>query len=52
MQMAKLKHSNGIKGLVANFARPPAGGDTDQLKAAAAGVCDICRRKTPITLGA
>lgn len=27
--------------LVANFARPPAGGDTDQLKAAAAGLCDI-----------
>jgi iron(III) transport system substrate-binding protein len=29
------------KGLVANFAQPPSGGDTDQLKAAAAGVCDI-----------
>lgn len=29
------------KGLVANFAKKPAGGDTDQLKAAAAGVCDI-----------
>ncbi len=29
------------KGLVANFARPPAGGDTDQLLAVAAGVCDL-----------
>ena len=26
---------------VANFARPPAGGDTDQLKAVAAGQCDL-----------
>lgn len=29
------------KGLVANFARPPRGGDRDQIKAAAAGECDI-----------
>ncbi|MEE9327172.1 MAG: Fe(3+) ABC transporter substrate-binding protein [Cocleimonas sp.] len=29
------------KKLVANFAKKPAGGDTDQLKAAVAGVCDI-----------
>lgn len=35
-----------IKGLVANFARPPAGGDTDQIKAAAAGVCDIAVANT------
>lgn len=34
------------KKLVANFARPPAGGDTDQLKAAAAGVCDIAIANT------
>jgi iron(III) transport system substrate-binding protein len=34
------------KGLVANLARPPAGGDTDQLKAAAAGVCDIAIANT------
>ncbi len=27
--------------LVANFAQPPQGGDTDQIKAVAAGVCDI-----------
>ncbi len=29
------------KGLVANFARPPSGGDTGQLKAVAAGQCDV-----------
>lgn len=34
------------KAFVANFARPPAGGDTDQLKAAAAGVCDIAVANT------
>jgi iron(III) transport system substrate-binding protein len=29
------------KGLVANFARPPKGGDRDQIKAVAAGECDL-----------
>ena len=29
------------KGFVKNFARPPKGGDRDQIKAIAAGVCDI-----------
>ncbi len=29
------------KGLVKNFARPPVGGDTDQLRAVAAGQCDV-----------
>ncbi|MBL1143023.1 MAG: Fe(3+) ABC transporter substrate-binding protein [Proteobacteria bacterium] len=29
------------KGLVSNFARPPKGGDRDQIKAVAAGVCDV-----------
>ncbi|MCB1706308.1 MAG: Fe(3+) ABC transporter substrate-binding protein [Halioglobus sp.] len=29
------------QGLVANFARPPQGGDRDQIKALAAGQCDI-----------
>jgi len=32
--------------LVANIARPPSGGDTDQLKAVAAGVCDITLSNT------
>ncbi len=30
-----------VKGLVANFARPPVGGDRDQVLAAAAGQCDV-----------
>lgn len=29
------------RGLVSNFARSPQGGDTDQIRAVAAGVCDI-----------
>lgn len=33
-------------GLVANFARKPAGGDTDQLRAAAAGLCDLAIANT------
>lgn len=34
------------KGLVANLARKPQGGDRDQIKAAAAGVCDIAIANT------
>ena len=34
------------KGLIANLAKPPAGGDTDQLKAVAAGVCEITLANT------
>ncbi len=34
------------RGLVANFARPPQGGDRDQIKAAVAGVCDIAIANT------
>jgi len=30
-----------LRGLVANFARPPVGGDRDQVLAAAAGQCDV-----------
>lgn len=30
-----------LKGLLANFARPPQGGDRDQIKAVAAGQCDL-----------
>ncbi|MFK8048115.1 MAG: Fe(3+) ABC transporter substrate-binding protein [Halioglobus sp.] len=30
-----------LKGFVSNFARPPQGGDRDQIKAVAAGQCDI-----------
>ena len=35
-----------LAGFVKNFARPPVGGDTDQLKAAAAGECDIAIANT------
>jgi iron(III) transport system substrate-binding protein len=38
--------SDWAKGLVANFARPPAGGDTDQIKMVAAGLCDIAIANT------
>ncbi len=34
------------KGMVMNFARAPAGGDTDQIKAVAAGECDIAVANT------
>ena len=34
------------RGLVSNFARPPRGGDRDQIKAAVAGVCDIAIANT------
>lgn len=35
------KAEEWARGVVANFARPPKGGDTDQLRAVAAGECDI-----------
>lgn len=40
------KAESWAKGLVANFAMPPKGGDRDQIKAAAAGVCDIAIANT------
>jgi iron(III) transport system substrate-binding protein len=40
------KTESWAKGLVANLARKPAGGDTDQLRAAAAGLCDIAIANT------
>ena len=36
-----LKTERWGRGLVNNFARPPKGGDRDQIKAIAAGVCDV-----------
>ena len=46
--VASMIHANGseatydwAKALVANFARPPVGGDRDQVLAAAGGLCDI-----------
>lgn len=51
--VASLIEANGeaateawAKGLVANMARPPKGGDRDQIKAAAAGQCDIAVANT------
>ncbi|MCP4766646.1 MAG: Fe(3+) ABC transporter substrate-binding protein [Gammaproteobacteria bacterium] len=51
--VASMIEANGIeqteawaRGLVANFARNPAGGDTDQLRAVAAGQCDIAIANT------
>ena len=40
------KTESWAKKLVDNFAKPPAGGDTDQLKAIKAGVCDIAIANT------
>jgi iron(III) transport system substrate-binding protein len=36
-----IKTEAWLKGFVSNFARPPAGGDRDQIKAVASGQCDI-----------
>ena len=51
--VASLIASDGIekteswaKAFVSNFAQPPKGGDRDQIKAAAAGVCDIAIANT------
>lgn len=38
--------SSWVQGLVRNFARRPTGGDRDQIKAAAAGMCDIAIANT------
>jgi iron(III) transport system substrate-binding protein len=35
-----------VRGLVANLARPPQGGDRDQIKAVAAGLADVCVSNT------
>ena len=51
--VASMIADNGIeateqwaRGIVANMARPPSGGDRDQIKAAAAGMCDIAVSNT------
>lgn len=40
------KTESWARGLVRNFARPPIGGDTDLLKATAAGQCDVAVANT------
>jgi iron(III) transport system substrate-binding protein len=42
----KAESESWARGLVANLARPPKGGDRDQIKAAAAGQCDIAVANT------
>lgn len=37
----KAQTEQWLEGLVANFARPPQGGDRDQIKAVASGQCDL-----------
>lgn len=51
--VASLIDANGVeatekwaRGIVANMARPPKGGDRDQIKAAAAGQCDLAIANT------
>jgi iron(III) transport system substrate-binding protein len=39
--LGEAKTADWAKGLVANFARAPKGGDTDQIKAVAAGECGV-----------
>ncbi|MCT9812487.1 extracellular solute-binding protein [Acidovorax sp. Be4] len=39
--MGEQQAETWLKGVVANLARPPKGGDTDQIKAVASGECDI-----------
>ena len=40
------KTESWAKAFVSNFAQPPKGGDRDQIKAAAAGICDIAIANT------
>jgi len=39
--LGEQKTEEWARGVVANFARPPKGGDTDQIKAVAAGECEV-----------
>jgi iron(III) transport system substrate-binding protein len=45
-QIGEAQTLEWAKGLVKNFARPPKGGDRDQIKAVAAGQCDIAIANT------
>lgn len=44
--LGEAKAEEWAKGLVANFARAPKGGDTDQIKAVAAGECNVAVSNT------
>lgn len=45
-QLGEQQTLEWARGLVTNFARPPKGGDRDQIKAVAAGQCDIAIANT------
>ncbi len=45
-QMGEAKTEAWLRGVVANMARPPKGGDTDQIKAVASGECQIALTNT------
>ena len=45
-QLGETDAQEWVNGLVKNFARPPQGGDTDQIKAVAAGLCDVAIANT------
>jgi iron(III) transport system substrate-binding protein len=45
-QLGETAARQWAEGVVANFARPPQGGDTDQIKAVAAGECDVALANT------
>jgi iron(III) transport system substrate-binding protein len=44
--MGEAKAEQWLRGVVANMARPPKGGDTDQIKAVASGECQIALTNT------
>jgi len=44
--LGEQKTEEWARGVVANFARPPKGGDTDQIKAVAAGECEVAVSNT------
>jgi iron(III) transport system substrate-binding protein len=45
-QLGESATEEWVNGLVKNFARPPQGGDRDQIKAVAAGLCDVAIANT------
>lgn len=45
-QLGETATEQWVNGLVKNFARPPQGGDRDQIKAVAAGLCDVAIANT------
>ena len=45
-QLGESAAQEWVNGLVKNFARPPQGGDRDQIKAVAAGLCDVAIANT------